>query len=168
MLEDIVENEFISCKIIRKYFKNNNIVDILSKIKVECVLKESHMGRYVYYYAANTPDRLLSFNGSGLPFSNREAAYEGTPNIGRLDIKDNKFTIELLTPNSYYDKDFNLVEPEVIIRYMTLDKKTRVLHIPVDNKIPYRNLLYNKNDVRIYDKIQTQEKNLLKNSYPKI
>ena len=51
---------------------------------------------------------------------------------------------------------------------MTLDKKTRVLHIPVDNKIPYRNLLYNKNDVRIYDKIQTQEKNLLKNSYPKI
>ena len=30
------------------------------------------------------------------------------------------------------------------------------------------NLLYNKNDVRIYDKIQTQEKNLLKNSYPKI
>jgi len=157
MLEDLVENEHISCKVLR-YNLN---------IKIECQIKEELLDNKIYYYAANTPDRLNAFSGSGFPFHSKEAAFEGTPNIGRLGVKDNKVIIKLLRPNSYYNEKYELIEPEVIIKYILKDGQTRVLNVPIDNKIPYRNLLQTKYKSK-ETKIETQEKILLRNQYPDI
>ena len=158
MLVDHLENEHIKCKITRHN----------KQIELQATIKEIIKDNKVYYYAANTPDYLLNFNGSGLPFPNKEFAFEGSPNIGSIITNDNKINIRLLTPNSYYDENYVLKEPEVIIKYTLLDNKVRILNIPIDNKIPYRNLFQNKKDDKFVRKIQTQEKNFLLNSYPKI
>ena len=158
MLVDHLENEHIKCKITRHN----------KQIELQATIKEIIKDNKVYYYAANTPDYLLNFNGSGLPFPNKEFAFEGSPNIGSIITNDNTINIKLLTPNSYYDENYVLKEPEVIIKYNLLDNKVRILNIPIDNKIPYRNLFQNKKDDKFERKIQTQEKNFLLNSYPKI
>jgi hypothetical protein len=158
MLVDHLENEHIKCKITRHN----------KQIELQATIKEIIKDNKLYYYAANTPDYLLNFNGSGLPFPNKEFAFEGSPNIGSIITNDNKINIRLLTPNSYYDENYVLKEPEVIIKYTLLDNKVRILNIPIDNKIPYRNLFQNKKDDKFVRKIQTQEKNFLLNSYPKI
>lgn len=159
MLEDHLENQHIRCKIIRR---NVNI-------SIECEIKEETLDNKIYYFAANTPDRLLNFSGSGLPFASREMAFEGSPNIGRkvLNNGNKKFTLNLLRPNSYYNEDYLIVEPEVIIKYLLKNKNTRVLNIPIDNKIPHRYLLMNKKEEE-FKKIETQEKKLLRNQYPNI
>lgn len=158
MLVDHLENEHIKCKITRHN----------KQIELQATIKEIIKDNKLYYYAANTPDYLLNFNGSGLPFPNKEFAFEGSPNIGSIITNDNTINIKLLTPNSYYDENYVLKEPEVIIKYNLLDNKVRILNIPIDNKIPYRNLFQNKKDDKFQRKIQTQEKNFLLNSYPKI
>lgn len=159
MLEDSLENEHISCKVLRQ-----NI-----NISIECIIKDEMLDNKVYYYAANTPDRLTNFTGSGLPFPSKDVAFEGSPNIGRMIINETKqFKLELLRPNSYYDDNYELVEPEVIIKYFLKNNKTRVLNIPIDNKIPYRSLIQNKNKEDKHKIIETQEKKLLKNQYPNI
>ena len=158
MLVDHLENEHIKCKITRHN----------KQIELQATIKEIIKDNKVYYYAANTPDYLLNFNGSGLPFPNKEFAFEGSPNIGSIITNDNTINIKLLTPNSYYDENYVLKEPEVIIKYNLLNKKIKILNIPIDNKIPYRNLFQNKKDDKFVRKIQTQEKNFLLNSYPKI
>lgn len=160
MLEDLLENENISCKVLRE---NINIY-------IDCTIKDEMLNNKVYYYAANTPDRLTNFSGSGLPFPSREVAFEGSPNIGRklIDNETKQFRLELLRPNTYYDENYELVEPEVIIKYVLKNNKTRVLNIPIDNKIPFRSLLQNKNKKEINKIIETQEKKLLKNQYPDV
>tara|TARA_B100000925_G_C21992116_1_gene467319 strand:+ start:1261 stop:1743 length:483 start_codon:yes stop_codon:yes gene_type:complete len=158
MLVDHLENEHIKCKITRHN----------KEIELQATIKEIIKDNNIHYYAANTPDYLLNFNGSGLPFPNKEFAFEGSPNIGSIITNDNTINIKLLTPNSYYDENYVLKEPEVIIKYNLLDNKVRILNIPIDNKIPYRNLFQNKKDDKFQRKIQTQEKNFLLNSYPKI
>ena len=160
MLEDLLENENISCKVLRE---NINIF-------IDCTIKDEMLNNKVYYYAANTPDRLTNFSGSGLPFPSREVAFEGSPNIGRklINNETKQFRLELLRPNTYYDENYELVEPEVIIKYLSKNNKTRVLNIPIDNKIPFRSLLQNKNKKEINKIIETQEKKLLKNQYPDV
>lgn len=160
MLEDLLENENISCKVLRE---NINIY-------IDCIIKDEMLNNKLYYYAANTPDRLTNFSGSGLPFPSREVAFEGSPNIGRklINNETKQFRLELLRPNTYYDENYELVEPEVIIKYVLKNNKTRVLNIPIDNKIPFRSLLQNKNKKEINKIIETQEKKLLKNQYPDI
>ena len=160
MLEDLLENENISCKVLRE---NINIY-------INCTIKDEMLNNKVYYYAANTPDRLTNFSGSGLPFPSREVAFEGSPNIGRklIDNETKQFRLELLRPNTYYDENYELIEPEVIIKYVLKNNKTRVLNIPIDNKIPFRSLLQNKNKKEINKIIETQEKKLLKNQYPDV
>lgn len=160
MLEDLLENENISCKVLRE---NINIF-------IDCTIKDEMLNNKVYYYAANTPDRLTNFSGSGLPFPSREVAFEGSPNIGRklINNETKQFRLELLRPNTYYDENYELVEPEVIIKYVLKNNKTRVLNIPIDNKIPFRSLLQNKNKKEINKIIETQEKKLLKNQYPDV
>lgn len=160
MLEDSLENENIKCKILRK-----NI-----NISLECTIKDEILDNKIYYYAANTPDILTNFSGSGLPFPNRDIAFEGSPNIGRkiINSETNNFKLELLRPNSYYDENFELIEPEVIIKYILKNNNTIVLNIPIDNKIPHRYLLQNKNKELKNKIIETQEKKLLKNQYPDV
>ena len=159
MLVDYLENQHIKCKIIR-----DNV-----NITIECEINEETLDNKIYYFAANTPDRLTTFSGSGLPFPNKEVAFEGSSNIGRkiINNKNKKFSLNLLRPNSYYKDDYTIVEPEVIIKFLLKNKKTRVLTIPIDNKIPHRYLLMNKNKDKEL-KIETQEKKLLRNQYPNI
>jgi hypothetical protein len=160
MLEDSFENEYISCKVFRY-----NI-----NISIECIIKEEILDNTVFYYASNTPDKLTNFSGSGLPFPNKEIAFQGSSNIGRILIKTNekKFMLKLLRPNSYYNENYVIVEPEVIIKYILKDGQTRVLNIPIDNKIPYRYLLMNYDILEKTSIIETQEKQLLKKKYPNI
>ena len=54
------------------------------------------------FWAANPPQYNGSFSGSGLPFPNPDIAFDNTPNVGIVKIKDRKTTVNLFFPNSFY------------------------------------------------------------------
>lgn len=81
---------------------------------------------HVEYLAASPADVRTSISGSGLPYENAHQAFEDTPNTGSLILGPrNRFSIDLFTPNSYYEysNDFGkvLVPPCV---YITYDQRT--------------------------------------------
>jgi hypothetical protein len=72
--------------------------DIVIKGRIEDQVKDNK----IFYIAAAPADHRATFTGSGLPFYNQIQAFEGTPNIGIVEIKQNNtFEIKLMTPNSY-------------------------------------------------------------------
>ena len=76
----------------------------------------------VVYWAASPATRGYSYSGSGLPYGNEDQAFGRTPNKG-VTIADGSgiFTVNIQRPNSYYDKDRNLVNPKLYYRECTSD-----------------------------------------------
>ena len=135
----------------------------------------------VYYIAAAPADHRATFTGSGLPFANQLQAFEGTPNVGVVNVNelDNSFEIELMTPNSYMvGLGSVLVPPTLYMEYLDGDRKVRRIAIKVSNGIPYRMLTYPmvprpRSSVQFYDSqfylpVRSQEQILLDSGYPLI
>ena len=97
----------------------------------------------IYFIAANPPDYRQSFYGSGLPYHNKQQAFQNTPNKFTVILdKNKKFNVKMLMPNSFYDKlgeIFNV--PHVIMSYRKNNKDIEQI-IKLDNGIPYRTLTY--------------------------
>jgi len=144
---------------------NNNNSDIIINGEITDKLNDSH----IYYLAPAPCDTMVSFSGSGLPYPNKVQAFSNNPNQGRVEVKDNKFSIQLLRPNSYYE-DFNtLVLPYVLITYN--QNKTIKVDLSFE-KISYRSLQYpalrQKQKVMFYARkqpIRSQEKILRDSEY---
>ena len=180
-----IQNERCSCNIYRDRESNT--------VKLECIIKDNIDNNIINYFAASSSDTIISFTGSGLPFPSKEIAFWNTPNIGKISLikmkNNNKinssegeeeeeedeymgFNLKLSIPNSYYN-NFKLIEPEVIVKYIS-NNQTITLLIPVGNKIPYRNLLNDKKYIshKFYNnknlEIKTQEKILLDSKYPSV
>ena len=76
------------------------------------------------YAAASAPDRLLSVEGSGLPFANREMALSTGENSGIQVLSGGNFKFVINTPNSYYScQGKQLVPPSVEISAMAVNRE---------------------------------------------
>jgi len=79
------------------------------------------------YWAVSPATTGYSFSGSGLPFPNYKVGLEGTPNVGSISTgPDGSFQFRILRPNSYYDDNGTLVEPEVKIKVCGSDKVSTI------------------------------------------
>lgn len=94
----------------------------------------------IYYWAANPPDYITSYSGSGLPFPNPETAFENTPNRGIAKVNSGMFQFRIQYPNAFYVNLGTLyIEPTVYFKICGTDK---IHTIPLGNGIPFRMLTY--------------------------
>jgi len=112
------------------------------KIKLHGHLKHHRGNGKILFWAANPPDYLSSFSGSGLPFPNVSVAFENSPNKGLVPYRHGRFEINLAFPNSYYSQCGNLLHPPQI--FFQIDSSPAIHTIPVGKGIPYRSLTYPK------------------------
>lgn len=114
---------------------NNNSSDII----INGEITDKVTDNYLHYLAPAPCDTMVSFSGSGLPYPNKTQAFSNNPNQGKVKLEKNKFTIQLLRPNSYYE-DFNTLElPYVLITY----NKNKTIKVDLSfEKISYRSLQY--------------------------
>ena len=141
---------------------NNRIMDYLKKNRI-----------YLRYWAANPPTTGSSFTGSGLPYPNRDIAYENTPNQGTIEIYDINFSLKFIKPNSYYiDEGKVLVRPHVNFMF-TIGENVPIGGIykrEIEDYIPYRTLSMVRKNVMFYQNaplpIRTQEQILRDSGYP--
>jgi hypothetical protein len=154
-------NKYCSCEILNNKFKVKIIGQLTDNIK----------DGIIDYLAAAPANHLTNFTGSGLSYPNEDIAFSNTPNKGRMKISASKFEIDLEMPNSYYTKLYNeLTNPELMIKYET-NKETKILRIPVGNRIPYRTLTYPyiRTSPEFYNidlPVRTQERILRDSAYP--
>ena len=81
---------------------------------------------------------MTSFSGSGLPYPNKIQAFSNNPNQGKVELKNNKFSIQLFRP--IHMKIFNTLEmPYVLITY----NKNKTIKVDLSfEKVSYRSLQY--------------------------
>lgn len=151
----------------------SGVIDV-SRADVSLVIrfKEPVLNNAIEYLAPSPPDYRESFTGSGLPFANKQQAYQGTPNKGSVNVVNGEALMNLILPNSYYDDFSTIVEPYVDIFYTTVHAD-RHLTIRLGNRVPYRSLdvPLARTDPMFYSKgwsmpVRTQEQILLDARYP--
>lgn len=138
-------------------------------IVIDGTITDKITNPYISYVAPAPCETMTSFSGSGLPYPTKQQAFYNTPNIGKIKLNGNKFTIKLLRPNSYY-LDFNtLKKPHVQFVYNT----NSVIDIDLSNEaIAYRSLQYpelrTKTKEEFYNRklpVRSQEKILRDSAY---
>jgi hypothetical protein len=129
----------------------------------------------LYFIAPNPPDYRTSFSGSALPFYNKEQAFTNTNNKGKLILDDdNKGTIHLKYPNSYYINLGNVLVVPHIDLIFTINNKERIVEYNVSkNSIPYRSLThpYTRTSPNFYQPkmnipVMSQRELLIRSGYP--
>jgi len=149
--------------------------DVVVKGRIDDQVKDNK----IFYIAASPADHRATFTGSGLPFYNQIQAFDGTPNVGIVEIKsDNTFEIKLMTPNSYtVGLGSVTVPPTLFVEYTDMSGAKKNISIKLSEGIPYRTLTYPltprpRNGATFYDSqfylpVRSQEQILLDSSYPK-
>lgn len=144
---------------------------------IEGQINDTVKDNTIFYIAAAGPDRRATFTGSGLPFANQLQAFENTPNIGEVMLKDNRFVINLITPNSYMVGLGSVtVPPTLIISYFKNNGQKQTISVEVGESIAYRTMTYPlyprpRRDASFYDTQfelipKTQEQVLYDSQYP--
>lgn len=142
-------------------------------------ITDSVDGGVIYWMAAAPAEHNSSFSGSGLPYANRQQAFDGTPNTGTAHLDaNNEFTVQLHHPGSFYDKaGTRLVPPTLFVRYFS-NGQPKQTSLQLSDSIPYRSLTYPKgpqtrarSDPSFYDNawglpVRSQEEILLDSAYP--
>lgn len=91
----------------------------------------------VKFIAPNPPDFRSSFSGSALPYASKKQAYDETPNIGQVTVKnDNSFVIHLAYPNSYYEDFSNRITNPYVMLYYSYEGGDKVIKIDLDKIVP--------------------------------
>jgi hypothetical protein len=167
------EDELIykDCKVKLQKVKNGG-VSVTGLVDINVI--SNNKGVYVKFWAPSPADEGQSFN-SGLPFPNKEIAYDGTENIGIVNVEGNSFKFFIKYPNSYYaDLGMKYIEPEARFRlYNNKGKRISNIYIvKLGSGIPYRTLNHHdKHDELFYSKnksnskIRTQAQILTQSSY---
>jgi hypothetical protein len=138
---------------------NNNYT-----VSVEGTISSSipnNMINKIQYIAAAPGQRLTSFTGSLLPYTNANQAFESTPTKGMLQVGSNReFSLTIHMPNSYYGNLGSVIIPPTLYLNVGNIKANIVLHNPV----PFRSITYpmQRSDVLFYDgmwdlPVRTQE-----------
>lgn len=115
--------------------------DLVLKVKVVKSVDDN----MIHYIAANPPDYLTSYSGSGLPFANFQQAFENTFNKGTVMLDSRGMaSIKMRFPNAYYEELGNrLVKPYVRIFYH-VDGIKKDLRVDVSDGLPFRTLTHPK------------------------
>lgn len=149
---------------------NKSNSDITINITFTDIIKNN----VIKYISANPAERRTSFTGSGLPFFNKDQAFENTTNKGTMNIVNQTCKIDLKLPNSYMNFDIK-IPPTLYINYETIDGKMKDIEIILSEGIPFRSLGYPKNrkDANFYNTqftlpVRNQEEILINSAYPKI
>ena len=98
----------------------------------------------IYYVAACPNESRSSWMGSGLPFSTKDQAFDGTPNEGYATVNPNsrEFEISLVEPGSYYvGLGTVLVPPFVSLTFFYNKNKVQTV-VPLGDPVPFRMLTY--------------------------
>ena len=128
----------------------------------------------ILYWAANPPNYMENFSGSGLPYPNPDIAFENTPNRGAVKISGGAFSFRVRYPNSYYvGLGTVLVEPCVHFKVCEKGTDGTVHTIKLGHGVPFRMDTYpSKRDSPLFYSgrdqlpIRTQEEILRSSGYP--
>ena len=113
-----------------------------SDIHVHGTITEMVDDDRIMYLAAAPPDYRTSYTGSALPFQNADIAFHNTPNKGEKVLRGNRFDVDLLFPNSYYEGlGRYLIPPTLYVNYKSGGQE-KTIAIQVSQPIPYRRLTY--------------------------
>lgn len=100
---------------------------------------------FIKYSAANKPTYNRSFSGSALPYPSEEIAFQNSSNIDMVPVVNNKFSFNLVYPNSYYiNMGSEYVPPQVKIVLIN-DKNeevSKVQIVPLGEGTPFRTLTW--------------------------
>jgi hypothetical protein len=100
--------------------------------------------QFIKFVAPNPPTFNQSFSGSGLPYPNKETAFDETPNKGVVPIQGGQFKFKLHYPNSYYDNLGKVYVPPCFYYNLTdgngNDSKIEI--VKLGDGIPYRTLTW--------------------------
>ena len=133
----------------------------------------------VHYIAPCPPDHRSSFTGSGMPFANPKQAFQGSPNMGTVDVPDEEtpvITLSLAYPNAFYvGLGTVYVPPTVYLRYAYNGQMVEEA-VQVSKGVPFRMLTYpghgtrSRKDAMFYDvpnlPVRSQESILRASAYP--
>ena len=153
----------------------NSDVNVLIKGSLNDDMRKILKGSRIFlkYWAANCPTNGSSFSGSGLPYPNRDIAYENTKNQGIIQVLGDVFSLNILKPNSYYENQGKtLIRPHVNFMFIDGNEKpiSNVYKTMIEDYIPYRSLSMRREDVLFYNvpnlPIRTQEQILKDSRYP--
>tara|TARA_B110000046_G_scaffold183901_1_gene221056 strand:- start:1161 stop:1733 length:573 start_codon:yes stop_codon:yes gene_type:complete len=136
-------------------------------------------GTMLLYWAANPPNYMTTYSGSGLPYSNPDIAFDNSPNKGAVKVINGKFTFNIHYPNSFYAGfGKHLITPHVYYKLCNKDRESKVYSVKIGESIPFRSLSHPKDilpnvrdDVYFYDGIddlplRNQETILRDSAYP--
>ena len=137
-------NKIMSCKINAKPKSNESNPKLFSVKGIVSLSSDMNPSDLkIVYWAANPPDYIQSFSGSGLPFPNPQVAYQNTPNLGAVNLQGNTYSFDILFPNSYYTQLGTIYnEPRVSLKLCSSNKDYDIQTIILQNPIPYRSLAY--------------------------
>jgi hypothetical protein len=162
---DFQLNEYCSGKLL---FKGNG------EITVQGTINGMNSYETVIFWAANPPDYLTSFTGSGLPFPDHVVAYQNTPNKGSVRIVGHRFEFNLHFPNSYYAGLGTVHQkPHVNLQFVRGKHVSPVLRVEIGNGVPFRTLTYDQNRKSVFFyhtkdalPLRNQEQILRDSTYP--
>ena len=123
---------------------NSQRYDLILKVQVKSPIDNNR----IHFIAANPPDYITSYSGSGLPFANFQQAFENTSNHGLVVVDSNGTgEIRMRFPNSYYEDLGNrLVTPYVTLTYHINNVKKQI-YANLSAGLPYRSLTHPKSRV---------------------
>lgn len=125
------------------YDNRNDDKKLSLDVTIVGILKEPVIEDIMHYIAASPPDYHTTYSGSALPFANQSQAFDNSPNVGKVKIRNGKFRIDLMYPNSYMVGLGSVtVPPMVHLEYKLLSGETRKVSIKISEGIPYRTLTY--------------------------
>ena len=100
---------------------------------------------FIKYSAANKPTYNRSFAGSALPYPTEEIAFQNSSNIDMVPVVDNKFSFNLVYPNSYYtNMGTEYVPPQVKIVLINSknEEVSKPQIVPLGDGTPFRTLTW--------------------------
>lgn len=143
-------------------------------VEVTGTIKDNVKDGRIAFLAAAPIDRRSSFSGSGLPFTSPEQAFYNTPNSGTVELAlNNKFTIKISMPGSFYEKLGTVLVPPTLFLHYNDGQKNKTIDIILSNGVPFRTLTYHNKRINalFYEgnerlPVVTQEQVLLNSEYP--
>ena len=121
------------------------------------VMREHPKDSLLYFMASSPPDYHISYSGSALPFQNKDQAFEGSPNIGKVEVdKHNNFTIKLVMPNSYMiGLGSVIIPPTVYMSFVAKCGMKKFGNVKISEGVPYRSLTYptSRKSAMFYDNV---------------
>jgi hypothetical protein len=170
----LVEKELNNMRLI---IKSNNKGDFEINGNLSGIYTTFSSPTYIKYWAANSPDYLSNFSGSGMPFANEDIAFENSVNKGVVLVSGNGFRILINYPNSYY-KNMGTVYVPPEIKLVLVDGNNNRLsplyEVKLGEGIPFRTQdftpMRNWNQGPLFYQniplVTTQEKILRNSAYP--